>query len=149
MRTVVAPRSWTAAATRAKSSVRSASRRSASGCSRISARKRSPTLASCVSARASEGDTADALDEDALDLELVRQDDEVSGRAHGEPAHGWQSKHARRHLGRRLDRFLERGAERMEVANRLDHRQRAARKRSPGAACDSVHDLDLETAQAV
>ena len=37
-----------------------------------------------------------------------------------------QPQHARRHLGRGADRILERHAERVQVAHRVDHRQRAA-----------------------
>ena len=51
---------------------------------------------------------------------------------------GGKPKHAGRNLRRRSDRVLERHAERVEIADGLDHRERAPRKRAGRAARDTV-----------
>src|SRR5919198_2487625 len=76
IRTVVAPRSRAAAATRAYSASCSRSRARASGCSRISVRSFSPGTAGAAG-MGSGDDTGLASDEDAVDLEVVVEDDDV------------------------------------------------------------------------
>src|SRR5438093_1817224 len=106
MRTVVVLRSRITAATRANCSDCSSSRSRAVGCSWISARKRSPASlgAGACAACASEGDTVRALDEDALELEVFGQNEDVRRQADGEPADAREAKDARGHLRRGVDR---------------------------------------------
>src|SRR5919106_2303245 len=150
MRTVVAPRSRISAATRSKSSVRSSNLASAIGCSRISARNFEPgSGGTACSAEASADDTVPSVHEDAVDVELVGQDHHVCRQPNGEPSRGWEAEHAGRNRGRGTQRVLERGSDRVEVMDRLDHRERASGELAARAAGHTVDDLDLEPAQPV
>src|SRR5262245_211491 len=146
MRMVVAPRSRISAAVFAKAS--SSSRRSsASGCSRISWRKREPGSPGATAGSAD--DTRASLDEYTLDLEFLRQDHDVGGRSDAEPPHRREAEHTGGHLRGRTDGVLERHPQRLEVADRLDHRERAPGGRPGRPAGDAVADLDVEGADAV
>ena len=101
------------AALRAESAWRSSRRASACGCSRSSV---------------SSHDIAASRAEDGLNLEPVVEHDDVGGRAGLEEADVAAGEEARRHLGRRTDRLLERDAERVQVPHRVDHRQHACRR---------------------
>src|SRR2546423_13097209 len=86
-RTIVAPRSRAVAATRANSRSCSRSPRSACGCSRISPRNWEPGSGGRPGS-VSAGDELIASDEHALDVEVVRQDDDVGGLPRLAPARG-------------------------------------------------------------
>ena len=101
------------------------------------------------SGTASGCDTGLASDEHALDLEFLAEDDEVGGGADLDPA-GVGADHARGDGGGRVERVLERDAERVQVAHRLDHRQDAAREHAVvRRADDSVAHLDRDVAEPV
>src|SRR6188508_3444080 len=121
MRTSRASRVRTISAMRPISASCSSRRRSAAGCSRISARKRVPG-----SAPFSAGDKALTANEGANDLEGVVEDDDVGGAARRQAYDRRVAQEARGHAGRRLERTLERHVDRDEVSHRFDHRQRTA-----------------------
>src|SRR5262249_30165976 len=142
MRIVVAPRSRISPATRANSASRSRRRSRASGCSRISSRNRAP--GSLVAATCSADDTRAPFDEHSLDLEVVAEDDEIGWKPDAEPAGRREPQNACRHIRGCTDCILERHAERMEVADGVDHRERAPGERTGRTASDAVADLDVE-----
>ena len=117
-----APRSRAAAATRANSASCVEQRRSAS---RLLADLREEARAARLGRpRAQADDTRSASDEHALDLEVVVEDDDVGGQPDVE-APGLAAPSTRAgHRGRRIERLRERRAERVQVADRLDHRER-------------------------
>src|ERR671923_285526 len=146
MRTVVARRSCIRAATRAKASSCPSSRSSAPGCCRISVRKVAPPSGSAGAA--SGNDTFLAPDEHPLDVEPVVDDDDVGRRA-GDEAERRLADHTGRHARRRLERTGEGDAERVEIPDSFDHRQRAAGELAVRTAGDPVADLHFEAAEAV
>src|SRR6059058_242391 len=109
MRTVVAPRSRAAAATRAYSASCSRSRARASGCSRISARSFSPGSAGAAGTGSGD-DTGLAADEDAVDLEVVVEHDDVGGQTGLEATDRREPDDLRRHGASRFERLGERHA---------------------------------------
>src|SRR3954468_18325694 len=129
-----------ALATASNSARCASSRRSASGCSRISAK---------YSAPGSGGDKGLAGNEDTLDLHFFAEDDEVCPGADLDPP-GVGADHARGNCGGGVERRLERDAEGVQVPNRVDHGQDAAREDAvPVAAYDAVAHLDRDVPEAV
>src|SRR5262245_52407504 len=100
----------------------SSSARSAAGCSRISARNCCPGPPVAIS---SASDTRLSADENALDAKTVVEDDDVRGDAARDTAGRVGAEDPGGDGGCRVERLLERDAERVEVAHRLDHRQHA------------------------
>src|SRR6476620_2489390 len=148
IRMVVAPRSRISVAIRANSVSCSSSRSSAAGCSRISSRNWAPGSRAGASASSAD-DTCASFHEHALDLEVVSEHDEVGREPDSDATGRRKTEHASRHLGRGTDRVLEWNAQRVEVPDGVDHRQRAPRKRPARAAREPVADLDVEVAQTV
>src|SRR5262249_1407648 len=74
---------------------------------------------------------------------------DVGGQADADAPRRGESKHASRNLSRRTDRVLEGDTKRMEVADGLDHRQRAAGESARGPARNTVADLDVEVSKAI
>src|SRR5918996_2086135 len=154
MRIVVARRSRISSATRSNSELCSRRRRSAAGCSAISARNRDPgpptgRLGGSGPATASADDTFPPVHEHAVDLELVAQNDDVGRQADREAPDRRKSQHASRHLRRGADGVGERCTELVQVPHGLDHRERAPGKGSARPACDAVADVDLEACETV
>ena len=90
-----------------------------------------------------------ASDEHPLDGEVVVEHDDVGRQPDAQAPDVRAPDHPRGHGRRRAERVRERHAERVQVPDRLDHRQRAAREHAVGAAGDAVAHVDLEAAQAV
>ena len=106
--------------------------------------------AGAVAGARSGSDTGLTADEHPLDLEVVVEDDHVGRAARVQPAGVGGADDARR--ARRVaasSASRERDAERVEVPDRLDHRQRAAGEDAVRAARDAVADLDVDAAEAV
>src|SRR6478735_10390277 len=140
------PRSRATAATRAYSSSCSSRRSNARGCSRISPRKSSPGT---CSGAGSGDDTRLASDEHGLDFEVVVEHDDVRAAADGDAADVAPAEDLRGHSRRCGEREVERGAERMKVADRVDHGQDAAREDAVGPAHGAVADAELDAAETV
>src|SRR5687767_9919846 len=119
MRTSVAPRSRIVAATRSNWESCARRERTASGCSRISARNRSP-------ATGSGDDEGSAANEDLLDLEVVVEDDDVGGQPGVEASHGLLADDPGGNGRGRVDRLREQRSDPDEVPDGLDHREHAA-----------------------
>src|SRR5919198_2595637 len=149
MRTVVAPRSRAAAATRAYSLSCWSSERSAFGCSLISARSWAPGSTVRAPGAGSGDDTRLPADEHAVDPEVVVEHDDVGRPARVEAPDRRDPDDAGRHRARCLERLRERNAERVEVPHRLDHRQHAPGEDAVRPADDAVPERHLEAAEAV
>src|ERR1700730_12192463 len=105
--------------------------------------------AGCSCSSASSHDTRLAPTEDADDLEPVVQDDDVGEAAGLEDAEIGPAENASRHGGRCAHRVLERNAECMQVANRLDHRQHGPGPYPISTNRHAVRDVDLHVAKLI
>src|SRR5436190_8522780 len=88
-----------------------------------------------------------AAHEHAGDVEVVVEHDDVGGEADAEPADLVVAERPAGHGRSGRDRVLERDAERVEVAERVDHRQDATREHAFGTADGAVVHLDVEAAE--
>src|SRR5918994_1447022 len=133
-------------ATSANSDSCESRRRSAAGCSRISSSSAAPGGSS---ARGSGSDKVFAPNEHAVDLEVVVEHDDVGAHAALDPSDLELADDPGRDRRRRGERVRERHAERVQIPDRLQHRQHASREHVLRAARAAASNLDLDVAQAV